>query len=117
LKSKIDIPEDLKVDANRDYLYIFLSNIIWNAIKYNKNKWSVDISYKSWELIIKDSWIWMSKDELKHIFDRFYKTDKSRNSEGFWIWLSLVKKIALIYKWKIDAFSVEGEGSEFKVKF
>jgi signal transduction histidine kinase len=28
LKSKIDIPEDLKVDANRDYLYIFLSNII-----------------------------------------------------------------------------------------
>lgn len=117
IEVKISITKNVIVKANRDYLFMFLSNIIGNAIKYNKKNWKIDITYKSWELIIKDTWIWINEDELTKIFDRFYKCDKSRNSEWFGIWLSLVKKIADIYKWKIDYESVEGEGTKVKIKF
>lgn len=120
-KKKIEINLKVKdwviIEANKNYLYIFLSNIIWNAVKYNKKEGSVDISYKSGELIIKDTWIWIKKEELDKIFDRFYKWDESRNSEWFWIWLSLVKKIASTYKWDLKVESEEGKWTSFKIKF
>lgn len=117
LKINIKIHENIIIKSNKDYFYMFLSNIIWNAIKYNKDWWKVDIIYKDNELIIKDNWIWISKKDIDKIFDRFYKADKSRNSDGFGIWLSLVRKIADIYKWKIKVESEKGEGTSFYVEF
>lgn len=111
------IKENISIKANKNYFYIFLSNIIGNAIKYNKKEGSIDIIYKSWELEIKDTWIWIKKEEIDKIFDRFYKSDISRNSEWFWIWLSLVRKIADIYKWKINVQSEEWKQTSFKIKF
>ena len=114
---KVSLTKSVIIKANRDYLFVFLSNIIWNAIKYNIDNWKIDISYKAWELTIKDSWIWINKDELEKIFNRFYKADKSRNSEWFGIGLSLVKKISLIYNWKIKIESDDWKGTKFIVKF
>jgi signal transduction histidine kinase len=59
----------------------------------------------------------MKNEELEKIFDRFYKADKSRNTEGFWIGLSLVKNIASIYNWKINIESEDGKGTKLVVKF
>jgi two-component system phosphate regulon sensor histidine kinase PhoR len=117
LTVKTEIWDNILVQANKNYFYIFLSNIIWNAIKYNKNEGSIDINFTDWELSIKDSGIWIKKEELWKIFDRFYKTDISRNSSGYGIWLSLVKKIASIYNWQIDMESEEWNWSNFKIKF
>lgn len=117
LKINLDIKDDIIVEANRNYLYMFLSNLIWNAIKYNNDKWVIDIYYRNRNFIIKDTWIWIAKKDLNKIFDRFYKIDNSRNSEGFGIWLSLVKKIAWVYKWKIEVKSEKWKGSEFRVYF
>lgn len=113
----IEIKENVFVKANKNYLYIFLSNIVGNAVKYNKKGWSIDIQLAFGELIVKDTWVWIKKEDISKIFDRFYKGDTSRNSQWFWIWLSLVKKIADIYKWKIEVESEEWEGTDFKVKF
>jgi two-component system phosphate regulon sensor histidine kinase PhoR len=109
--------KSIKIKAHKDYLYIFLSNIIWNAIKYNKKDWKIDISYKVSELTIQDTGVWIDKKDLPKIFDRFYKADKSRNSEWFGIWLSLVKNIADLYKWKIGFESKDWEGTKVKIKF
>ncbi len=117
LKIKINIPENIEINTNKNYFYIFLSNLIWNAVKYNKQKGSIDISYNSWKLYIKDNWIWINKNDLNKIFDRFFKIDKSRWTQGFGIGLSLVKKIADIYNWKIKVKSKEKEGSEFIINF
>lgn len=126
LKSKIDnkkisinikISKKITVSSNKNYLYIFLSNIIWNAIKYNKIMWIVDINYKNNTLIIKDTWVWIKKSDLSKIWDRFFKSDDSRNTEWFGIWLSLVKKIWDIYWWNIAVNSKIWEGSEFSIKF
>lgn len=117
IEVKINIPKTSFVNTNKSYFFMFLSNIIWNAIKYNIENWKIDISYKNSELKIKDSWIWIEKNDLWKIFDRFYKADKSRNSEWFWIGLSLVKKIADIYKWKLNVSSENWKWTEFKIKF
>lgn len=125
-KSKIDdkkIVVNIKIDkkiiisSNKNYLYIFLSNIIWNAIKYNKIMWIISITYKNGTLIVKDTWVWIKKSDLEKIWDRFFKSDNSRNTEWFGIWLSLVKKIWDIYWWHIKVNSKIWEGSEFSIKF
>lgn len=117
IKVNISIDKNILIKSNKDYFYIFISNIIANAIKYNNNKWIIDISFKNWKLIIKDSWIWINKKDLDKIFDRFFKADKSRNSEWFWIWLSLVKKIANIYNWNISVESNNSKWTKFSIKF
>lgn len=117
IKVEFSIPKDILIETNKNYLYMFLSNLLWNAIKYNKTRWRIDILYKNNELIIKDSWIWMKKAELNKIFNRFYKIDKSRNSEGFGIWLSLVKKISDTYNWKLKLESIEDKWTTISMKF
>ena len=117
LDMNIKIDKNAEIKADRNYLYILLSNLIWNAIKYNQKSWKIDILYKKWALTIKDTWIWISKDNVSKIFDRFYKADNSRNSKGFGIGLSLVKKISDIYKWEIKVESEEGKWSSFKIIF
>lgn len=97
-----NIDKDFYINANKDYLYIFLSNIIWNSIKYNKINWNIFINYLNNTLEITDTWIWIKESDLSKIWDRFYKTDNSRNSDWFWIWLSIVKKISDIYWWNIS---------------
>ena len=117
IQVNVKIRKDILIEANRDYFYILLSNLIWNAVKYNMNDWKIDISYKDNQLTIKDSWVWIPTDDFNKIFDRFYKVDESRNTEGFGIWLSLVKKIVDIYSWDIEVDSEDWEGSSFVLSF
>ncbi len=113
----IDIPEKKTIIANKDYIYIFIANIIWNAIKYNKKSWEIIIKMDGNKLQISDNWIGISDKNIWKIFNRFFKWDESRNSEWFGIWLSLVKKIADIYKWKIMVSSKNDDGTTFIVTF
>lgn len=112
----VNIKDDVFIKSNKDYLYTFLSNIINNAIKYNVKWWNIDISYLNREIIIKDTWIWINDWDIKKVFDRFFQSDKSRNWEWFGIWLSLVKKIADIYKWKVCVKSKKWVWTKFIVK-
>ena len=117
IKINKNIKKNIFIMANRDYLYIFLSNIIWNAIKYNKQNWEINISFENSWLTINDNWIWISDDDLPKIFDRFFKSDKSRNTSWFGIWLSLVQKIAEVYNWKVKVWSELWNGTKFLIKF
>ncbi len=106
-----------KLTINRQYFYILFSNLLWNAIKYTDKWWKIEITLLSDKLIIKDNGIGISPENKERIFDRFFMWAKCRNNEGHGIWLSLVKKIAEIYKWKIRLNSELGKGSEFKIIF
>lgn len=103
----IEIDDDFEIKANRYSLHILFSNLIWNAVKYNKNRGKIKIYSKKRKIFIEDTWIWIPKNDLKRIFERFYQVDKSRKSKWFWIWLSLVKKIIDINKWDIKVESKE----------
>lgn len=110
LKAKI-------LTINKQYFYILFSNLLWNAIKYTKEWWQIDINLYADKLSIKDNWLWISDTDKEKVFDRFYMWEKCRNNDGHGIWLSLVKKIADIYKFKIELKSKLWEGSEFIIIF
>ena len=64
---------------------------------------------------VKDTGIGIPKEDLNHIWDRFYKTDISRGKDklGTGLGLSISKEIILAHKQTIDVVSTEGVGSEF----
>lgn len=93
---------------------IIIENLINNAIKYWNNK-EIIISISEKSLSIKDNWIGINKENIELIFNNFYK--ENTESEGFWIWLYLVKRLIDIYNWKIDVKSEVWKWSEFIIYF
>lgn len=104
------------IQANKHYFYIMFSNLFLNAIKYNFKGWKIDIVLDKTFLSIWNTWDLIHEDKAEEIFKRFYKLDESRNTQWFWIWLSLVKKIVDIYKWKIFVTN-DWENNFFKIIF
>ena len=117
IKVTTKINKDIFINSNKNYAYIYISNLIWNAIKYNKNSWLLNITHKWWILTIEDTWYWIKQEDLNKIWDRFFKWDASRNSSGFGIWLSLVKKIGDTYWWEIWVESELEKWTKFIIKF
>lgn len=117
-KLKIDfkINKNIMLKSNKNYFYILFSNLLRNAIKYNIDFWEINIILDKNKLSISNTWNWISNENLPFIFDRFFKGEKSRNSEWFGIWLSLVKKICDVYNWKISVSSDE-KITTFEIKF
>jgi len=93
-----------------------LNNYINNALKYVKNKISINMLKKENEVVIKvtNDGERISEDELNKIWDKFYKIDKSRNRKagGTGLGLSIVKNIVELHGGKYGAANVE-EGVEF----
>lgn len=117
IKIKINKKSDLIINCNKEYFKIFFNNILKNAIKYNKQTWKIDIIIDKKSLEITDSWVWINKENVAKIFDRFYQESESREVNSFWIWLTLVKKIADIYWWKITVESQKWIGTTFRINF
>jgi signal transduction histidine kinase len=97
------------------------ANIIQNAIVYNKpsGKVYVDIHDKKTmvEIIIKDTGIGMSNVDLKYVFDRFYRADKSRSRSfgGSGLGLSIAKQIIESVNGGIDIESELDKGTTVKI--
>ncbi len=101
-----------------------VTNLVNNAIKYNKEGGKVVISLAESNdevtLKVKDNGIGIAKEHQSRLFERFYKVDASRtyiNESSTGLGLAIVKKIAVIHGGKISLKSEVGKGSEFTVKF
>lgn len=113
---------DMMIVADAEQLKRVINNIISNSVKYmsdRKGVISVDV-YDEGDyahIILADNGKGIGVSELPHIFDRFYRTDSSRNSKqgGSGIGLAIVKKIIEDHKGKIWAESVEGEGTTMHI--
>ncbi len=113
--------EDCMVHMSRKHFEQLLSNLMSNAIKYNKENGTVDVFLKSERnrlvLSVEDSGIGISKEDQKHIFERFYRVDKGRSRKvgGTGLGLSIVKHIVRYYNGTIDVFSRENIGTKITV--
>ena len=113
------IEENIYIKADEFRIIEVIRIIIDNAIKYSNNNVTLKINLQSKEnnaiLSIKDNGIGIKEEDLKNIFDRFYRTDKSRNKEtgGMGLGLSIAKSIILDHKGKIRVRTKENVGSEF----
>jgi len=99
-----------------------ISNLVENAIKYNHDKGQVkvtlDADHQDFSVEIEDNGIGIPKDALEHIYERFYRVDKSHSREigGTGLGLAITKNAILLHKGTINAESVEGEGTTFTVR-
>jgi Signal transduction histidine kinase len=107
-----------KIIADAEQLKRVINNIITNSLKYmNKPKSSIHLRVRDAQgfvqVEIQDNGRGISAKDLPNIFDRFYRTDASRNSSkgGSGIGLSIVKKIIEEHGGNIWAKSKEGEGT------
>ena len=120
----------IKVNGNDAYIRGILPqmkeliyNLCDNAIKYNREGGTVDITVAAAEervtLSVKDSGIGIPREHLSRIFERFYRVDKSHSKEigGTGLGLSIVKHIAKVHDATLDVRSTVGEGSVFTIVF
>ena len=115
--------ENVFIHADKDKISQMVTNLLSNAVKFTPYGGSISISIEKRNpyasFIIKDTGEGMNNDELKHIFDRFYRADPSRNSRlgGQGIGLSIVKSIVDAHQGKINVSSKYGNGTTFVVDF
>ena len=110
--------ENIVIIADPEQLMRVVNNIVTNAIKYmDKQKGQINVRIKDVgdfiQVEIEDNGKGISARDLPYIFDRFYRTDSSRNSStgGSGIGLSIVKKIIEDHGGKIWATSKEKTGT------
>ncbi len=103
------------VAGNKDSLTELLTILIDNAIKYGEGK-EVEVRVKPKGVVeIEDHGIGISDEDLPHIFDRFYRSDKSRGTDGYGLGLSIAKSIVDLHHGTIKVESKLGQGSKFTV--
>lgn len=109
-------------DADPVKLSLAIMNLVENGIKYNKKNGAVHVtlnSDKNYAYIrVEDTGIGMPKDALNHIFERFYRVDKSHSKEigGTGLGLSIVKEIIALHGGEIKVSSIEDIGSVFDIR-
>lgn len=109
------------VSIDRDRMQQVITNLVSNAIKYSNDGGAVCVIIEDTKdngiIHVEDSGIGIPQEDLKRIFERFYRTDKSRNRKtgGAGIGLTIVKTIVQAHKGTITVESDEGKGSRFTV--
>ncbi|MDO8687923.1 MAG: ATP-binding protein [Dehalococcoidales bacterium] len=105
------------VIADSDRIRQTVINLMHNAIKFNHAGGKVAVSIRADRqavtVSVSDTGIGIAKDDLPHVFERFYKADKARTSGGSGLGLAIAKHTVQAHNGNIWAESEEGKGSTF----
>jgi signal transduction histidine kinase len=113
-------PEKLKIQGNEQLLHIALSNIVNNACKYSDSRpvtLSIGTSEKDVIIVIKDTGIGIPDDELRYIYDPFFRASNTKNYEGYGIGLPLTRNIVRMHNGEILVSSKVNEGTTVQLIF
>ena len=103
-------------------LTLVISNLVENAIKYNKDqgwvKVVLDADHQCFTIEVSDSGVGIPEESFAQIYERFYRVDKSHSREigGTGLGLAITKNAVLMHRGAITVTSKEGEGTTFFVK-
>lgn len=112
----------IMAEVDETKLTLAVSNLIENGIKYNKEDgWvhvSLNIDSKYFYVKVEDSGMGIPEDSQEHIFERFYRVDKSHSREigGTGLGLAITRSAVLMHHGAIKVYSKEGEGTTFTVR-
>jgi signal transduction histidine kinase len=114
--------DQLQVNGDRDRLKQVLINLVANAIQYTPQGGDVFLSVSKTgdqaRIICRDTGPGIPAEDLPHIFERFYRAEKSRTrgkSTGFGLGLSITKWIVEHHNGRIEVDSKEGQGTTFAI--
>lgn len=120
-KLSINATQGIEVFMDKDKIIQIMDNILSNAYKYLENNGQVFVSLKKVKenivIEVRDNGIGISEKDLPYIFERFYRSDKSRsrNTGGSGIGLTITKGLVEAHGGKINVYSEEGNGSKFVI--
>ncbi len=112
-----------QIAGNHDLLEELISNLLDNAIRYNRPGGSVTVGVRSVGehavLMVRDTGIGIPEESRDRIFERFYRVDKSRSKEtgGTGLGLAIVKHIVAQHGASLELESQAGAGTEIRVLF
>jgi len=112
---------DLMVNGDEERLQQLVMIVLDNAIKYTSKNGSVHLTCKASSgyvtLTVQDNGNGVAAEDLPYIFDRFYRSDKgrSRSEGGAGLGLSIAKWIALRHSGKIEASSIQYQGTKITI--
>lgn len=113
---------DVLAEVDEVKLTLAITNLIENAIKYNKENGTVRVvlnaDHRSFLVTVSDTGIGIPREHLGMIFDRFYRVDKMRSREtgGTGLGLAIAKSVVLMHHGIIKVDSTEGVGTTFSIK-
>ena len=115
---EVDTPADLPlVMIDADQISQALVNLVENALKFTPPPGRVSITARAlpeWvEVQVKDSGVGVAPQHLPHLFERFYKVERSRRDGGTGLGLAIVKQTIAAHGGRISVTSREGEGCVF----
>lgn len=122
LKLKYDISENINFKCNQEQIKQLIAILIDNAIKHSLKNSSIEINLKEKKndiiFSISNKGENISQEDLKRIFERFYRTEKSRNrnENNYGLGLAIAKQIASLHNGKIEATSLKGK-TTFTITF
>ena len=119
IQINFSLEESIVLEEDESQLRRAILNVLDNAIKYTPENGKVFVTLKKEnniaEIKISDNGIGIAKENLPFIFDRFYRVDKSRNTNGFGLGLSIAKSIIETHKGKIKVESQPSQGTTFTI--
>jgi heavy metal sensor kinase len=112
--------EKVSVDGDMRLIQRMIANLLDNAIKYTPSGGRVDVSIhvegnQRLEIAVADTGIGISREDLPHIFERFYRCDPSRSQAGTGLGLSFARTVARAHGGDITVSSSPNHGSTFTV--
>jgi heavy metal sensor kinase len=118
---KQDIQSDLYVKGDSDTLIRAFVNLLDNAIKYT-DEGEIKVNAvrgtgENLQIFISDTGRGIQSKHLPHIFERFYRVDGSRTTQGFGLGLAIVQEIVRTHHGTIEASSQIGFGTVFRLSF
>jgi signal transduction histidine kinase len=116
---KIEIPAHIRIYSDKRKIQRVLGNLLDNAIKFTPPRGTITISVSGNEkqvtIGVRDTGIGISEEDTNRIFERFFRSDKSRSEPGSGLGLSLARAFAYSLGGSITVTSIPGKGSTFMV--
>ena len=111
--------DDSTAFIEEKHLHMIITNLLDNAIKYNKKHGTIDIHLSHQKLMIKDSGLGIDKAEINRIYERFYRSSNEsiKRISGSGLGLAIVKHIAQTYDIAIHLDSQLNKGTTFTLIF
>jgi len=119
--SGLDLLQPISITADKDLVYQVVYNLTENAIKFSNEGGEISVvcgaNKQNVNFSIKNTGDGLNSQEMVKIFDRFYKTDRSRSKDktGMGFGLYIVKTIINLHNGKINVSSALGEYTQFDV--
>jgi len=121
IELRLDAPDALSFTADRSELEVMFSNLLSNAVKYNREGGSVTVTIRDdpegVRIDVADTGIGIAPADLEKLFREFVRlrTPETRAIEGSGLGLSILKRLATLYRGTVSVDSTPGRGSTFTV--